>query len=81
MQPGKRTYIKEQDKDLLGQLLAAVNRSKNIEPESVIEMIHNWNGSKNEIFDFWPSSTKAVHFKDLKRGQWIQQLPRFASSE
>ena len=44
-------------------------------------MIHNWNDGKNEIFNFWSSSRKVVHFKDSKRGQWIQQLPRFALSE
>ena len=41
MQPGKGTYIKRQDKNLLGWLLAAVNRSENVEPGSVIEMIRN----------------------------------------
>ena len=81
MQLGKGMYIKEQDKDLSRQLLAAVNRSENIELESVIEMICNWNDGKNKIFDFRPSSRKAVHFKDSKKEQWIQQLPRFASSE
>jgi len=44
-------------------------------------MIRNWNNGKNEIFDFWPSSRKALHFKDSKRGQWIQQLSKFALSE
>ena len=71
MQPGKGTYIKGQDKDLSRWLLAATNRSKNVEPGSVIKMICNWNDGKNEIFDFWPSSRKALHFKDSKRGQWV----------
>ena len=45
-------HIKEQDKDLPGWLLAAANRSKNVKPGSVIEMIRDWNNGKNEIFDF-----------------------------
>ena len=69
MQPGKGTYIKEQDKDLPRWLLAAANRSENVEPGSVIEMIPNWNDGKNEIFNFRPSSRKVVHFKDSKRGE------------
>ena len=48
---------------------------------SVIEMICNWNDSKNEIFDFRPNSKKALKFKAIKRGQWIQQLPRFDLAE
>ena len=60
MQLGKGTYIKGQDKDLLGWLLAAANRSENVKLGLVIEMIHNWNDSRNEIFNFQPSSRKAV---------------------
>ena len=41
MQLGKGMYIKEQDKDLLRWLLATANRSENVEPGSVIEMIRN----------------------------------------
>ena len=68
MQPGKGIYIKKQDKVLLGWLLAATNRLENIEPGSVIEMIYSWNNSKNDIFNFRPSSRKVVYFKDSKRG-------------
>ena len=67
IQLGKGTYIKGQDKDLSEWLLAAVNRSDNIILESVIKMIRNWNDSKNEIFDFRPSSSKALNFKNSKR--------------
>ena len=41
MQPGKGIYIKGQDKVLLEWLLAAANRSENIELGLVIEMICN----------------------------------------
>ena len=69
MQLGKGTFIKGQDKDLPGWLLATMNRSENVEPGLVIKIIHNWNDGKNEIFDFWPSFRKVLHFKDSKRGQ------------
>ena len=52
MQPGKGTYIEGQDKDLSKWLLAAMNRSENVELELVIKIIRNWNDGKNEIFDF-----------------------------
>ena len=65
----------------MGWLLAAANRLENVEPGLVIEMIHNWNDGKNEIFDFQPNSRKASKFKESKREQWIQQLPKFGSAD
>ena len=78
MQPCKGTFIKGVDKKLPGWLEAAGNRSYEVGSGSVAEMIRNWNDGKDDIFDFRQRSIGESQFKASVRGQWIEQLPKFA---
>ena len=69
------------DKDLPGWLLVAADRREDASPGSVAEMIRNWNDDKNDIFEFRFRSEESGKFKASKRGQWMQQLPRFTEGE
>ena len=81
MLPGKGTFVKGEDEQLPGWLVAAANRSSEVRSGSVAEMILNWNDGNDEIFYFRSRSMGASKFKASVRGQWIEQLPKFVDPD